>query len=101
VIPLADGHAQEPEVGGGAVTIHQLARDIVRLCGSRSALKHIVWNFADVELRVPDISKARKLLGFEPLVDLDEGLTRTIAWYRQQPVQATVNATQQTGADAL
>jgi len=77
------------------VTIHQLARDIVRLCGSRSVLKHIVWNFADVELRVPDISKARKLLGFEPLVDLDEGLTRTIAWYRQQPVQATVNATQQ------
>ncbi len=75
------------------VTIHQLARDIVRLCESPSVLQHIEWNFADVELRVPDIRKARTLLGFEPRVDLEEGLARTIAWYRDAPKQATVNET--------
>ncbi len=75
------------------VTIHQLARDIIRLSGSSSAMEHLEWNFPDVELRVPDIRKARTLLGYEPLVDLEEGLARTIAWYRQQPVITVVNET--------
>jgi len=38
-----------------------------------------------VELRIPNIAKARRLLGFEPRVDLDDGLLRTIAWYRERP----------------
>ena len=38
----------------------------------------------DVELRIPNIDKARTLLGFEAKVDLDEGLERTIAWYREK-----------------
>jgi nucleoside-diphosphate-sugar epimerase len=37
-----------------------------------------------VDLRIPNIGKARRLLGFEPQVDLEEGLLRTIAWYRQR-----------------
>ena len=40
--------------------------------------------YPDVELRIPNIDKARELLAFEPAVDLEEGLLRTIAWYRQQ-----------------
>ena len=81
---------QRPEAIGQAfnignprstVTIHQLARDIVRLAGSTSRLRHVDWNFADVELRIPDVAKARTLLGFEPQIDLEEGLKRTIAWY--------------------
>ena len=75
------------------VTIWQLARDIVRLCGSESAIRCVPWNFADVELRVPNIAKARELLGFEPTVDLEEGLARTIAWYRQQNLGEAVNST--------
>lgn len=66
------------------LTIYQLARLIVRLSGSPSRLKHIAWDFPDVELRIPDITKARELLGFEPQVELEEGLARTIAWYRQR-----------------
>ncbi len=66
------------------VTIHQLARDIVRLANSSSAIEHVLWDHPDVELRVPDIGKARELLGFSPQVDLEEGLQRTIAWYREQ-----------------
>jgi nucleoside-diphosphate-sugar epimerase len=38
----------------------------------------------DVELRIPNIDKARALLGFEAKVDLDEGLERTISWYREK-----------------
>jgi nucleoside-diphosphate-sugar epimerase len=34
---------------------------------------------------VPDISKARNVLGFEPKVGLEEGLTRCIEWYREHP----------------
>ncbi len=65
------------------VTIHQLAHDIVRLAGSSSSVEHVEWNHPDVELRVPDIQKARKLLGYAPQIDLEDGLARTIAWYRE------------------
>ncbi|MSQ83722.1 MAG: NAD-dependent epimerase/dehydratase family protein [Myxococcales bacterium] len=75
------------------VTIWQLARDIARLCQSGSEIRPIKWDFADVELRVPDISKARKLLGFEPVIDLEEGLQRTIAWYREQNLGGATNST--------
>jgi nucleoside-diphosphate-sugar epimerase len=41
-------------------------------------------HYADVELRIPNVEKAREVLGFEAKVDLDEGLARTIAWYRER-----------------
>ena len=66
------------------VTIHQLANDIVRLTGSKAPIEYVSWDHPDVELRVPDISKARQLLGFEPYVDLELGLQRTIDWYRAE-----------------
>ena len=66
------------------VTIHNLARDIVRISGSRSELRNVRWDNTDVELRIPNIEKARRLLGYEPVVDLDEGLAKTISWYRER-----------------
>jgi nucleoside-diphosphate-sugar epimerase len=66
------------------VTIHNLASLIVRLVGGTSKVRQVEWNFPDVELRIPNINKARKILGFEPEVDLDEGLERTILWYREK-----------------
>ncbi len=75
------------------VTIWQLARDIVRLAQSQSDIRSIKWDFVDVELRVPDIGKARRLLGFEPLVELEDGLARTIAWYRDQKLGGARNET--------
>ena len=68
------------------VTIHQLAREIVRLSGSSSEIHFVPWNFPDVEIRIPSIDKARDLLGFKPEVDLEEGLLRTIRWYRDKVV---------------
>lgn len=64
------------------VTIHQLAHDIRRLAGSSSEIRYVRWDHPDVELRVPDISKARELLGYSPRVELEDGLGQTIAWYR-------------------
>jgi nucleoside-diphosphate-sugar epimerase len=66
------------------VTIYNLAREIVRLSSSSSNIEFVPWDFADVELRIPNIDKARELLGYEPKVDLEEGLLRTIYWYRQE-----------------
>jgi nucleoside-diphosphate-sugar epimerase len=65
-------------------TVYDLARHAVRLAGSRSRLTFVDWPFTDVELRVPNIDKARRILAFEPRVDLEDGLLRTIEWYREQ-----------------
>ncbi|MCA9613217.1 MAG: NAD-dependent epimerase/dehydratase family protein, partial [Myxococcales bacterium] len=45
------------------VTIYQLARLVVRLAQSESAIQFVPWDFADVELRIPDVKKAERLLG--------------------------------------
>lgn len=66
------------------ITIFNLAREVVRLAGSKSEIQMIDWPYVDVELRIPDIGKARRVLGFEPKVDLEEGLLKTIEWYRSR-----------------
>ncbi len=82
--PAAIGHTFNIGNPRSTVTIYNLAREIVRLADSSSPLEFITWPFADVELRIPDIAKARELLGFEPEVDLDEGIERTIRWYERE-----------------
>jgi nucleoside-diphosphate-sugar epimerase len=79
----AVGHAFNIGNPRSVTTIHNLAHQIVRLSNSASRVVHVDWNFADVDLRIPDIAKARELLHFEPRVDLEEGLRRTIEWYRR------------------
>lgn len=64
------------------VTIYNLAMEIKRLSSSKSEIVFKKKDMQDVELRVPDIEKAKRLLGFEPSVNLEEGLLRTIYWYR-------------------
>lgn len=66
------------------ITIYQLAHLITRLANSTSKVVSVPWDFADVELRVPDVHKAEKLLGFKPKVELEEGLLRTLDWYRKK-----------------
>ncbi len=67
----------------GTVTILGLAEKIIRLTRSNSTIKFIPHPSTDVELRVPNIKKAEKQLGFKPKVGLDEGLLRSIEWYRR------------------
>jgi nucleoside-diphosphate-sugar epimerase len=65
------------------VTVYNLAREVVRIAGSSSKIRFQEVNRADVELRIPSIAKAQKLLGFAPRIDLEEGLQSTIEWYRR------------------
>ena len=65
-----------------AVTIFDLAQRIRRLAGAHVDIVFQPLHYADVELRIPNVEKGRELLGWEPEVELDEGLERTIAWYR-------------------
>jgi nucleoside-diphosphate-sugar epimerase len=66
-----------------AVTIFDLAQRIKRISGAPGAITFQEIHYVDVELRIPNAAKARELLGFEAKVELDEGLERTIAWYRE------------------
>ncbi len=66
------------------LTIYHLAKLIVDLANSPSQIALEPIDRVDVELRVPNIDKAISLLGYEPKVNLEEGLTRTIEWYRRQ-----------------
>lgn len=77
------------------VTIHELARHIIRLTNSTSRIEFVKWDFPDVELRIPSIEKARRLLNYEPRVDLEEGILKTIAWYRQKLAAESFAATQE------
>ena len=66
------------------VTIFGLANTIVRVLDSKSSIVFTRKDYADVELRVPSVRKARELLGFEAKVDLEEGIRRTAEYYRGQ-----------------
>jgi UDP-glucose 4-epimerase len=80
----AIGHSFNIGNPRSTVTIYNLARDIVRLSSSGSRIEFVEWNHPDVELRVPHVGKAKELLGWSAKVDLEEGLLRTILWYRQR-----------------
>ena len=67
-----------------AVTIYDLAQRIKRLTECPGELVFRPLHYTDVELRIPNVDKARQLLGFEAKVELDDGLARTIAWYREK-----------------
>ena len=63
------------------IAIGDLAAEVVRLTGSRSRLVYRPLPVDDPMQRCPDIARAREVLGWEPRVDLESGLLRTIAWF--------------------
>ena len=63
-------------------TIHQLAETVVRMTGSKSKIVYHPLPSDDPLQRKPDISKARQLLGWEPKIKLEEGLMKTIEYFR-------------------
>jgi dTDP-glucose 4,6-dehydratase len=68
----------------GTLTILSLAEKVVQLCESKSKIVFVPKHYIDVDLRIPSIEKAMNILGFKPEVDLDDGLKRTIEWYRKK-----------------
>ena len=67
----------------GTITINGLAEKILHLSGSRSSIVHVPKTYVDVDLRIPSIEKAISLLGYAPQYDLNEGLLKTIEWYKR------------------
>lgn len=66
------------------ITVYNLAQLIRALSKSKSKIKFKKMGHQDVALRIPNISAARVDLGFEPKVELEEGLEKTIDWYRKR-----------------
>ncbi len=64
------------------MTILEFARLILRLTGSRSEIVYRPLPQDDPRTRRPDISRARQVLGWEPRVPVEEGIRKTIDWYR-------------------
>jgi UDP-glucose 4-epimerase len=67
---------------GRQTSINQLAQAIQRLLGSDLAPQHVEARPGDVRDSLADIGLARQLLGYEPLISFEEGLRRTVDWYR-------------------
>ena len=65
------------------MTIYDLATRIKRLTGCPGEIVFAPLGYIDVELRIPTVEKAHELLGWEPQVELDDGLLKTLAWYRE------------------
>ena len=68
------------------VSMLELAEKIRELCESSSEITFIPRPEDDPTVRQPDIALARGVLGWEPVVPFEEGLKRTIAWFREQPL---------------
>ena len=84
--------AEKPEAIGqvfnlgnpqGTITNLELTRMILRLANSRSEIIYRPHPGAEIELRVPSIEKAISLLGYQPKVSLEAGISSTIPWYRE------------------
>lgn len=67
----------------GEFTMIELAEKVLRLTGSNSELIHLPLPQDDPKQRRPDITKAKQYLGWEPKVALEQGLERTIAYFKQ------------------
>jgi dTDP-glucose 4,6-dehydratase len=66
------------------MTVLEFAKAIIRLVGSTSAIVYKPLPQDDPQVRQPDITKIRRALGWEPKVPLEEGLARTIVYFREQ-----------------
>jgi dTDP-glucose 4,6-dehydratase len=74
-LPVNLGNPQE-------VTVLQLAEMIIRLAGSKSEIVHLDLPIDDPKQRRPDITRARTLLAWEPEISLEDGLNRTLEYFR-------------------
>ncbi len=84
IIRLMESNVNDPVNIGNPqeMTIEEIARAIIRLTGSKSKLVYRPLPEDDPKVRQPDITRARTLLGWGPKVSLEEGLTKTLEYFR-------------------
>ena len=83
--PLAVGEVMNVATGG-RISLNNLLRALQQLTGNNGAPRYETMRAGDVRDSQADISKAERILGYRPLVLLDEGLQRTLAWFQHKPV---------------
>jgi dTDP-glucose 4,6-dehydratase len=69
-------------------TLSELAEAVLRITGSKSEVVHEALPIDDPQVRQPDITRARQLLGWEPEVQLEDGLRRMLPSFGREPVIA-------------
>jgi dTDP-glucose 4,6-dehydratase len=86
ILRLAESKENDPVNIGNPqeMTIEEIARTIIRMTGSASKLVYRPLPEDDPKVRQPDITRARTLLGWEPKVGLEEGLGRTLEYFRRK-----------------
>lgn len=86
ILALLDSDEDEPVNLGNPeeLTIHAMAEAVLELTGSDSTLVEEPLPVDDPQVRCPDITRARRILAWEPTVTLREGLVPTIAWFKEQ-----------------
>jgi dTDP-glucose 4,6-dehydratase len=86
ILRLAASDVNEPVNIGNPheMSIEAMAETIIRMTGSKSRIVHKPLPTDDPKVRRPDITRARTLLGWEPKVPLEDGLTSTIEYFRQK-----------------
>jgi dTDP-glucose 4,6-dehydratase len=86
ILSLMDAQTNEPVNIGNPheVTIEEIARTIVRLVGSTSKIVYRPLPVDDPKQRRPDITRARTLLGWEPTVGLEDGLRKSIEYFKSK-----------------
>jgi dTDP-glucose 4,6-dehydratase len=65
------------------MTIKQFAEEIIRITGTKSQIEHRPLPVDDPKVRQPDIGRARKILDWEPKVEFEEGIGKTIEYFRE------------------
>ncbi len=68
---------------GERVTLNQLLSELQKIIGSNLAPHYEEMRAGDVRHSLADISRAKEMIGYSPLVGLAEGLKQTVAWYRE------------------
>ncbi len=66
------------------MTIKQFAEEIIRITGTKSTIEYKPLPVDDPKVRQPDITRAKKVLGWEPKVDFEEGIIKTIDYFRER-----------------
>ncbi len=86
ILRLMDSDTNDPvNIGNPTeLTIQGMAETIIRMTGSSSRIVYQALPEDDPKVRKPDITRAREILGWEPKVSLDEGLTKTIDYFRKK-----------------
>ena len=74
---------------GGRISLNQLFRQMQKIVGASAEPVYAEPRQGDVRDSQADIAKARTILGYEPTISFEEGLTRTIEWYRTAETPAS------------